>query len=161
MSLTTNCFLGTSEHPLSRTPRDIRTSHCSNRAFQGTYGHLTVRTVHGTYGHPTVRTCYSVTKTAYIIVKILQHPWLRFSRSLGFGASRCQAGGILFWPQSLRRLISGEAALHLLVLHFSEIHSTLLVNFHLQRHMGNFVIQVMNRRTNPCRGLGICIRNQR
>ena len=30
----------------------------------------------------------------------------------------------------------------LIVLHFSEIHSTLLVNFHLQRHMGNFVIQV-------------------
>ena len=29
-------------------------------------------------------------------------------------------------------------------LHFSEIHSTLLVNFHLQRHMGNFVIQVGN-----------------
>ena len=38
-------------------------------------------------------------------------------------------------------------------LHFSEIHSTLLVNFHLQRHMGNFVIQVMNRPTNSCRAV--------
>ena len=59
--------------------------------------------------------------------------------------------GLATIVQKANKSLIGEATLHLLVLHFSEIHSTLLVNFHLQRHMGNFVIQVMNRRTNSHR----------
>ena len=46
------------------------------------------------------------------------------------------------WSTLMNDVLIQEKIKHDVIFVFSGLHSTLLVSFHLQRHMGNFVIQV-------------------